>query len=326
MPIIGHFGDFLVTLYHILTLKIEAAESKNLKQPSDRKTGHKSLVYFASGPCKKLYESLPFEKIYLVDHYFSGKGNRNNGRGNPNIQVNKSGKVICIGMDCLDAVNYLKQHEVKIDTFISLNEGLYEGGKGGYAINSDLVLGYIMPILNDTYIHIMNKSYYGNHYHVTMDLPYLKTEIFEDDPDYLNPLIFSEDEYHKGNAKVFRMKKSISVEDLNINPNIHLSIIQDSIWNYTAELDLLVTSLKPQGQGNFFDRLNKVVSLRENSIAEILDHCVQRKIGRIGITPWANGKYSTFIDQIKNYSKDYPKSISLFHLNRNDFKSLRELA
>ena len=259
----------------------------------------------------------------MVDHYFEGKGNRST--GNPNIQVSHSGKVICLGIDCLDAVNYLKQHEIKIDTFISLNEGLYEGGKGGYAINSDMVLGYIIPILNDTYIHIMNKSYYGTNYHVTMDLPYLKTEIFEGDPDYFNPLIFSEDEYHKGNAKVFRMKKSISVEHLNINPNLHVSIIHDSIWNYTDELDLLIFTLKPQGQGSFFDRLNKVVSIRDYTIAEILDHCVKRKIERIGFTPWANGKYSTFIDQIKNYSQEYPKIISLFHLNRNDFKSLRAL-
>lgn len=280
------------------------------------------MAYFASGPCKAIYESLPFEKIYLVDHYFKGKGNRRN--GTPDIQVSQSGKIICLGMDCLDAVIYLKQHNVKIDTFVSLNEGLYEGG-GSYAISSDFMIGFTMQILNDTYIHIMNRKYYGRDYHVTMDLPYLKTEIFEGDPDYLYPLMFSENEYNERNAKVFRMKKSISVKDLNINPNIHLSIIQDSIWNYTNELDLIVSSIRPQGQGNFFDKLNKVVSLRNFTIAEILDLCVQKKIERIGITPWSNGKYSTFIDQIKNYSKEYPKSISLFHLNRDNFKSLREL-
>ena len=273
-----------------------------------------------------MYESLPFEKIYLVDYCFIGKGNRNNGSGNPNIQVSKSGKVICLGMDSLRAVKYLDQKKIKIDCFVALNEGLFEGG-GRYAINSDMFLGYVMPFLSDEYIHIMNRNYYGNsNYHVTMELPYLKTEILEGDQDYLNPFIFSDDSYHEGNAKVFRMIKHKSVEVLNINPNIQLSIIHGSIWNYKDELGLLATSFTPQGQGDFFDRSNKAVSLRELSVIEILDICVQKKIEVIGLTPWAKGNYSSFIDQIKNYTQEYPKKISLFHLNKNDFKSLRELA
>ena len=59
---------------------------------------------------------------------------------------------------------------------------------------------------------------------------------------------------------------------------------------------------------------------------EILDICVQKKIERIGFTPWGKGNYSSFADLIKNYSKDYPKVISLFHLNRKDYRSLKELA
>jgi hypothetical protein len=208
---------------------------------------------------------------------------------------------------------------------IGLNEGLFEGGAGGYAVNGDMFLGYCMPILSDEYIHIMNQNYYGNNYHVTMDLPYLKTEIFEGDQYYLNPLIFSDDSYHVGNAKVFRMKKYISVKYLNINSNIQLSIIQDSIWKYTDELGLIATSITPQGQGIFFDRLNKVRSLNKFSVTEILDICVQKKVERIGFTPWAKGNYSSFIDQIKNYTEEFPKVISLFHLNEKDYRSLKEL-
>ena len=130
----------------------------------------------------------------------------------------------------------------------------------------------------------------------------------------------------KDHAKVLSDDKADSREVLNINPNIQISIIHDSIWNYTNELDLLAISITPQGQGDFFNRSNKVVSLRELSVTEILDICVQKKIARIGFTPWAKGNYSSFIDQIKNYTKEYPKEISLFHLNRKDFKTLKELA
>ena len=124
---------------------------------------------------------------------------------------------------------------VKHQTFIALNEGMYEGG-GIYPLCADSIISYISLILNDEYIHVLNKNYYGNHYHVTMDLPYHMTEIKEGDQDYLNPFIFSDDSYHKCNAKVFRMKKHISVKYLNINPNIQLSIIHDSIWNYTDDI------------------------------------------------------------------------------------------
>lgn len=254
-----------------------------------------------------------------------GKASRNIGSNSPNIQVSKSGKVFCLGMDCLDAVNYLKKSEIQIDCMVSLSEGIYEGG-AQYPINSDMFLGHAMKIFSDEYIHIMNQNYYQReHHHVTMDLPYLKTEIFEGDQDYLNPYLFSEDEYHKGNAKVFRMKKYTSVKYLNINPKIRLSIIHDSIWKYKDKLDLIAISILPQGQGNFFNRSGKVVSLRDLSITEILDHCVQNKIERIGFTPWGNGNYFSFVNLIKNYSKEYPKEISLFHLNNNDFSSLKNL-
>ena len=287
----------------------------------------KTLVYFASGPSKDVYESLSFDRIYLVDNCFIRKGGRNKGIYKPNIKISKSGKVICLGMDCLDAVNYLNKLNVKASTFISLNEGMYEGG-GIYPLCADSIISYISLILNDEYIHVMNKNYYGHNghnYHVTMDLPFLMTEINEWDQDYLDPLLFSDDEYHKGHAKVYRMKKQTSVEYLNINPNIQVSIIHDSIWNYFDELDTLAISITPQGQGDFFKRLPKVISVRGLSVEQILDFCMRNKVVSIGLTPWAHGKYSTFIDQIKNYTEEYPKVISLFHLNRKDYKSVREL-
>ena len=284
----------------------------------------KTLVYFASGPYKKRYELLPYDQIYLVDYCFARRSNHIIAGSDKNIKVSKSGKVICLGMDCLCAVEYLQQHKIKIDCFVSLNEGLFEGG-GRYAINSDMFLGYVMPILGDEYIHILNKNYYGHNYHVTINLPYLMTEISEEDQDYLDPFLFSDDEYHKGNAKVYRMKKHTSTEDLNINPNIQISIIHDSIWGHTDELDLLAISIIPQGQGDFFHGSSKVISLRDHSVEQILDFCVQNKIAVIGLTPWSRGKYSSFIDQIKNYTEEYPKVISLFHLNRKDYKSLKEL-
>ena len=127
-------------------------------------------------------------------------------------------------MDCLESIEYLKNEKVQIDYFVALNEGLYEGG-GSYAINSDMFLGYAMPLFKQRYIHIMNKDYYHNMYHVSMDLPYEIEEIKEDDDRYLNPYIFSKDDYHEGHAKVFQMDKLVAVMMVSPHPisSAHLS-------------------------------------------------------------------------------------------------------
>jgi hypothetical protein len=151
-------------------------------------------------------------------------------------------------------------------------------------------------------------------------------EINEGDQNYLDPLFFSANKYHKGYAKVYLMKKQTTAVELKINPNIKTSIVHDSIWNYMDELDILAISLTRQGQGDFFQGLSKVISLRDFSVAEILDYCVEKRVERIGFIPWSCGNYSSFFDKIKNYKKEYPKVISLFHLNRKDFNSVKELA
>ena len=157
----------------------------------------RTLVYFASGCYRQEYQELEFDKVYLIDNCFKMRQQKE-----PNF-INIE-KVTCIGMDSLQSVKFLKEENIKIDCFVSLNEGLYEGG-GKYAINSDLFLGYVMPLLKDKYIHIMNKNYYNNIYHVTMDLPYNVEEIMEKDNRYLDPFIFSKDNYHYGHAKVYQM-------------------------------------------------------------------------------------------------------------------------
>ena len=80
----------------------------------------KTLAYFASGPIRKQYHNLNFDNIILIDNCFRKLYDKTN--------VFKEGKITCIGMDCLEAINYLRKENVRIDYFVSLNEGLYEGG------------------------------------------------------------------------------------------------------------------------------------------------------------------------------------------------------
>lgn len=275
----------------------------------------KTLIYFASGPSREEYQYLDFDKIYLIDNCFKHKF-RNTYKELAN------GKITCVAMDCLESVEFLKNRKVQIDCFVCLNEGLDEGG-GSYPINSDMFLGYAMPLFADEYIHIMNKKYYHHSYNVSMDLPYDITEIKEDDSKYIDPFIFSKYTNQKGNAKVYQMTKirNNSIE-IKLKSSIKLRLIHDSIWNYYDYLETIVISFSSQGQLNFFDTIPKVVNLNQQTLKDILSYCVQNKISKIGFTPFGRGDICTFIGKLRYRTEDYPKEIILFHLNKNDFKGL----
>jgi len=275
----------------------------------------RNLVYFASGPNRPEYQKLGFDRIILIDNCFKNK------RRYPRSIFTKS-RVTCIGMDCLESIEYLKKENIKIDCFVSLNEGLSEGG-GSYAINSDFFLGYVMPLLKDNYIHIMNLNYYHNFYHVTMDLPYNMEEIQKNDTRYLDPFIFSKARYHKGHAKVFQMTRITDKQVIELNPNLKLEVIHDSIWNFYDTLDVLVLSCTEQGQLGFFNKIPKVLNKNYFNLDEIFNYCELNKVKKIGFTPWARGNYDTFINTVKNHNKEYPREILLFHLNKMDYQDVK---
>ena len=276
----------------------------------------KTLVYFASGHHRREYQKLNFDRVILIDDCFKNKRRYSK-------SIFTFGKVTCIGMDCLESIEYLKKENIKIDCFVSLNEGLYEGG-GSYALNSDFFLGYAMPILRDNYIHIMNRDYYHNMYNVSMDLPFYMEEIFENEEGFISPFMFSKNNYHKEKAKVFQMTRVCTKQQISINPKIKLSINNDSIWNHYDSLDLVAISFTQQGQGRFFDILPKTKDLRHTSIEEIFSYCKLNNIEKIGFTPWRHEHYGSFINRLKDFKDDYPKEIILFHLNKDDYKSIKD--
>jgi len=278
----------------------------------------KTLVYFASGPYSSEYQKLDFDRIFLIDNCFR------NSRENHKSITNK-GKITCIGMDCLKAVEYLINENIKIDCFVSLNEGLYEGG-GSYAINSDFFLGFVMPLLNDRYTHIMNKDYYHDMHNVSMDLPFNMKEISENEEGFISPFVFSQAHYHKKHAKVYQMTRIFSTLKPFFNPRLKISISHDSIWNHHDNLDLIALSISKQGQGEFFKSLPKTININSTPVDEIFSYCLLNKIEKIGFTPWGKGHYRSFINQLKDLKDNYPKEIFLFHLNKDDYKEIKEYA
>lgn len=306
----------------------------------------KTLVYFASGFYDPEYQEVDYDRIILVDDCFKNK------RWYPESIFTK-GKVTCLGMDCLESIPYLKNENVTIDCFVCINEGLREGG-GRYPINSDFFLGYVMPLLRDTYIHIMNPGYYRVYgpggLHVTMDLPYEMTELSENEKDYINPFTFSHWNFRNRLPKVFRMTRISNTQSYAFNDRLKVSIHHDSIWNHYDTLDLLAISITDQGQADYFLSDPKTLAIRNDcidsrswnysprsrrsylssdslpTIHRVFEFCKNSRIEKVGITPWALGDYHPFIERLIHFKEDYPKEIHLFHLNKDDYKQIKEYA
>lgn len=223
-------------------------------------------------------------------------------------------------MDALEAIDFFKENGIIIDILVILNEGLSEGG-GYMPLNTNSVLAYLLPRLREEYIHILNTKYYSRDENVNLDLPIEKQVLSKDDEGWIDPSIFSEDWGKR--AEVFRVKKKSSVTEIHLNPNIRTFVLHDTIWNYYNQLDLVVLSIKDQRRRYFFGTKEKVMKIMDLSIPDLFAYCDRNKIESIGFTPWARGRYSTFIDFIKEYKGEFPKKISLFYLNSNDYAAFR---
>jgi hypothetical protein len=276
----------------------------------------KNLAYFASGKYHDKFQNLPYDRVFLIDRKILST---NNNQSN----IKTIGKVVCLNMDALDACDYFRKNKIKLDCFVSINEGLYEGG-GDYAIHSDAVFSYIMPLLKNKYIHIIDRKYYNYPMIVNMDWNYEKEEITKNDPDYIDPDFFSTSSHDKEFGNVYRMTKKVEKTDLQINPNIKMSIIQDSIWNHEQDLDCIGLSANHSVINPFFYSKTKTFSIRGLDINQILTYCMEKKIEKIGLTPWLKGKYQEVLEVLTTYSNPYPKQISFFHLNKKDFITLKK--
>ena len=294
----------------------------------------KTLVYLASGPFKAHYLQLGFDRVYLVDTAFQRKP--------ISIQYGASTQVIPLSMDALEAVELLKNEGLRIDCLVTLCESVGEGGQT-YAMCSDVVMGYLMPLLSEDFIWVCNDlDYYPTTYRstrvsdtlseknkmrekyganfVSLNLPYIMEELHCGDPDYLSPSLFTSllNSYNCGH--VFRMHYVPSVETITISGGVTVRLIQDSIWNHYGELDRLFVSFRLgfTPMKDYFEKIEKVVYYRQEDLGKQLDLALNDGLSHIGFTPHYRYQYeSVFQTELERFLRtvDHPMTIDFFYLN-----------
>jgi hypothetical protein len=298
----------------------------------------KTLVYFASGSgVNPEYQHLEYENIILVDNSF-----RSRFKGK---LVQRQGRVLCLAMDCIVAVDIFKKINLKIDCFVVINEGLYEGG-GSYALNSDSFLGYVFPILADTFLHIGYRDYYAGYqyYHTKehwLDIPYDRKEILqEDDEAYLSPALFTNDERYASNAKVTRLTSKSHKHHVFQKGHIEFKVSHSSIWDAIDSLDAAFVRFENSVQKNTITKVNNQNQWQESKLfpiyvynynhqeqyttynfEAIIAMCQSNKWKHIGLVP-NQGQYLDFVKAISSGGHKYPEKITFHHLNAGDYPEL----
>jgi hypothetical protein len=280
----------------------------------------KTLVYFAAGNrIDDEYKNLFYDNVILVDYNFRGC-------------TYDGEKIFCLSLDAIVAVYILKQLNVKIDCFVCICEGLYEGN-GKYSINSNYFLNYCFPLFADTVLYMANnKEYYAGseykniraHY---LELPFIKKRrVTPEDDEYISPLIFSPNEGHKAEVYLFEDKLDFKSSFNCGETPIHVH--QDSIWNFEEELDIIYIGFENNYQKAIYEKLETKIIDTANFQKINLRGCINdknmihafisdKKIKKVGIM--TNGSY--YIDIINFLKIEIHKDleeIHFFHLENDN--------
>jgi hypothetical protein len=304
----------------------------------------KTLLYLASGEYYPEYETLPFERLIFVDR--SQSYAKSYPKNNPRIRY--------IAADALFAIDMLKQEGVKIDCLVSLNEGLYGGG-GNYPIFSGFLMGYLSRLLNDKFTLVCNLNYYASELKILnkLDWGFKKNKMLKPSmPDYIDPTVFSYSQHQSKNANfgnVFIMEREKSEIAFNLPDSLtKIKIIHGSIWEDEQTLDVIGLNLlskyslhdnnndnlnknnkknentKINTVNQFFNAKPKVMDISGKSFSEIMEYCMEKGYKHIGLTPWNKGNYQDVINYLRSLNDKTFNSINFYHLNKKDFKVLRE--
>lgn len=279
------------------------------------KADTRSLVYYASGTrIREGYADLPFDNVVLVDKSFREI-------------VSIKGKIICIGLDSIRATALFNEINVRHDAFVCINEGLSEGN-GFYPIHGNWSFSNILPILKDEYLHIACPSYYGlrkwkkKHF----NLPQQATLLGENDAEYINPHIFSD--YHKYNKqfcvwKVRKQKQMGTPASFQLG-NRTCTVQRQNIWSDYSLLDTLFIRCSPCEKGNLKGVAPKVEFIKDYSFEQLLRFCNRNEIETIGIVPWLNHRYESFLSFLQDNETKFPlpKTVNFYHINKQDFREL----
>jgi hypothetical protein len=273
----------------------------------------KTLAYFASGTEEMDFSDFDYDRIILVDNSYK--------TGSYNLKVENNKTIIKMACDSIEAVEILKEKEIKLDCFIAINEGLFEGG-GHYPLNGEYFLAYLSPVLKNIYYHIYAPDYYNNHDFRTLASKnaFRKCSFNrKGEVDFktagINPSILNNAGNY--NLKCFKMQRK-EEETFEISENIKL--IYGNIWNHVEELEYLF--FPKNSHTDYIAKHNNIhwFAKGEFPFVKLNELLKTLKFSKIGIIPWHSNNYKKELRQLEEFANSNNIEIMMFFQDIRDIK------
>jgi hypothetical protein len=268
----------------------------------------KNILYPSSCLSYKEFQELPYDSVILNSRLFSRK--------------KRIGKVYCLDYDNNELLGILHSRGINLSAMVIIRDGCVEGGNYE-CIAREGFISRTMPVMSTQF------DLFSDHGIFPLDIPANFIEC--DTPGYLGPFIIKSNPL--GKLRSFHIITYSIVEKDIVLGRIRLRVIWDSIWRYFDQSDLLVVRTKGStrySNPNYLlgrmpgvnpkDKFEFVDVCRMKSIKHILKKAEVRKLSRIAFMPTADGSYKRIINEIRAWEGDFPKEISFFHLNVNDYQ------
>ena len=272
----------------------------------------KTLAYFASGKTEMDFSTFNYDRIILVDNEF------NTGLYYSKTENNKT--IIRMSCDAITAVDILKDKKIKLDCFISINEGLHEGG-GHYPLNGEYFLAYLSPILKDTYYHIYAPNYYNNYVFRPLSSKNVFrkgsfSKVMEVGFEIAGIVASKLNNDANNNLKCFQMQRKTEETFILDNDN-KVKLIYGNIWNHIGEFEYLF--LPSNKLTRFIVNHNNIHWFEKGKFPfdELLN--LDNKIPiKIAILPWYSNNYKFELNKLVQIAQNKNIEIVLFFQDSRD--------
>ena len=279
----------------------------------------KTLAYFASGT-KFDFDKLnliEFDQIILIDTNFKFN----------NSKVKKIGsKILLLKMEAMEAVDYLVREKVQLDCFVSLNEGLCEGG-GYYPMNGFYFLSYLTPILKDTYFHVYDPSYYRFQgcYVLGTKKAFKNHWFIEVEKLKLSSIGLPVDSFTNLEKAICLKMVKKQKESLISKEFTSIEYIKGNIWENYDNLDLLILPYH-RIYSHFISGKEKVMWFKNNSFPHVeLEKLTLSENSVIGLVLWHGENYEMDFKLINEWALKNQVKVKLFFAHEEDKNKLENL-
>lgn len=239
------------------------------------------------------------------------------------------GKIISIKCDNNYALRLIYKASIKLDYIVLKNTGTWEGGNFEVC-NSVMWLGRLLPILKSEFLYITNalgrmersKNFSEGPVKLIKDFEY--PNWLEDIPNKRSPV---KQYIVQKLAKSFYPEYNMEIGGRTI------TVQRKSLWENTGKLDGFFTSINCKTAMQYFltDELKEknrfIQNFKDgNSILPALQEAERMKWDTIGFTPFGNGNYLQFLNDLEAHDGEFPKVIKLYHLEKKCFNMLYSLS